>query len=291
MNSELWQKFSKKLEFLLKNYTFLNRVSKKANVTLIGVFIVIAMLLFLVAIFAFSSASWFAKKITFYTFFNTSLNGLEVGAPVKFKGIKVGTVKFIEIIYDVGTDKAVAAVIFDVDANLFKTVGGSRMRVTDHNMFYTEQIGRGLAAKLSMESILTGKLFVGLDYHKNGRERFSKDIILGKYQQMPSVATELDELMTSFDVIMGKLSKVEWEKSFHMIISTLDNLKNAAKTLDFASIKRAMDAISSTLSSDSSTRQSVDDILQQLAKMLRALRVLLEYIERNPNALIVGKAL
>ncbi|MDR0742098.1 MAG: MlaD family protein [Puniceicoccales bacterium] len=266
-------------------------MSKKANITLIGVFIVTAMLLFLVAVFAFSSVNWFAKKKTFYTFFNTSLNGLEVGAPVKFKGIKVGVVKSIEIIYDVGTDKAVAAVIFDVDANLFKTVGGSRMRVMDHNMFYAEQIGRGLAAKLSMESILTGKLFVGLDYHKNGQERFSKDIILGKYQQMPSVATELDELMASFDVIMGKLSKVEWEKSFQAIVSTLDNLRNAAKTLDFASIKKAMDAISSALSSDSSTRQSVDDILQQLAKMLRALRVLLEYIERNPNALIVGKAL
>lgn len=258
---------------------------------MIGVFIAAAILLFLVAIFAFSSASWFAKKKTFYTFFNTSLNGLEVGAPVKFKGIKVGVVKSIEIIYDAGTDEAVAVVVFDVDANLFKTVGGNRMRVMDYNIFYDEQIGRGLAAKLSMESILTGKLFVGLNYHNNGQERFSKDIILGKYQQMPSVATELDELMASFDIIMEKLSKVEWEKGFRAIISTLDNLKNAARTLDFASIKRAMDAISSSLSSDSSTRQSVDDILQQLAKMLRALRVLLEYIERNPNALIVGKAL
>jgi paraquat-inducible protein B len=266
-------------------------MSKKANITLIGVFIVTAMLLFLVAVFVFSSASWFTKKMTFYTFFNTSLNGLEIGAPVKFKGIKVGMVKSIEIIYDMEADKAAAAVIFDIDANLFKTVGGNKMRTMDYNMFYVEQIRRGLAAKLSMESILTGKLFVGLDYHRDEQERFSEDIILGKYQQMPSVATKLDELMASFDVIMEKLSKVEWEKSFHMIISTLGNLRNAAKTLDFASIKRAMDAISSTLSSDSSTRQSVDDILQQLTKMLRALRVLLEYIERNPNALIVGKAL
>jgi paraquat-inducible protein B len=285
------ESFLKKLEFFLKDFTLQERVSRKANITLIGVFIVTAMLLFLVAIFAFSSVSWFAKKITFYTFFNTSLNGLEVGAPVKFKGIKVGVVKSIEIIYDIGIDEAAAAVIFDVDANLFKTIGGNRMRVVDYNVFYGEQIERGLAAKLSMESILTGKLFVGLNYHKNEQERFSKDIVLGKYQQMPSVATELDELMASFDVIMGKLSKVEWEKGLHAIISALDSLKNVAKALDFASIKRAMDAISSTLSSDSSTRQSVDDILQQLSKMLRSLRILLEYIERNPNALIVGKAL
>ncbi|MDR1232957.1 MAG: MlaD family protein [Puniceicoccales bacterium] len=266
-------------------------MSKKANITLIGAFIATAMLLFLVAVFVFSSVSWFAKKMTFYAFFDTSLNGLEVGAPVKFKGVKVGAVKSIEIIYDIEIDEAMTAVIFDVDANLFKTIGGNKMRVADYDKFYGEQIRRGLAAKLSMESILTGKLFVGLDYHRNEQERFSKDVCLGKYQQMPSVATELDELMASFDVIMKKLSKVEWENGFHMIVSTLGSLKNAAKALDFASIKRAMDAISSALSSDSGTRQSIDDALQQLSKMLRSLRVLLEYIERNPNALIAGKAL
>jgi paraquat-inducible protein B len=254
-------------------------------------FVVIALTLFVVAIFVFSSVSLFAKKMTFYAFFDTSLNGLEVGAPVKFKGIKVGVVKSIEIIYDVEIDEAVTAVIFDVDANLFKTIGGNRMCVVDYNMFYAEQIGRGLAAKLSMESILTGKLFVGLDYYKKEQERFSRDITLGKYQQMPSVATELDELMASFDIIMKKLSKMEWEKISNILVSVLEGLKNVGKGLNFMSVQRAMDAISNVLAPDSGTRQSVDDSLQQLSKMLRSLRVLFEYLERNPNALIAGKAL
>ncbi|MDR1891005.1 MAG: MlaD family protein [Puniceicoccales bacterium] len=258
---------------------------------MIGVFVVIAMLLFVVAIFVFSSINFFKKKMTFYAFFDTSLNGLEVGSPVKFKGIKVGAIESIEIIYDIEVDEAVTAVIFNIDANLFKTIGGNKMRVVDYNMFYAEQIGRGLAAKLSMESILTGKMFVGLDYYKNEQERFSKDITLGKYQQMPSVATELDELMANVDMIMKKLSKVEWEKISSLIISSLDSLKRTARTLDFTSIKRAMDSISDVLASDSGTRQSIDDFLQQLSKMLRSVRVLLEYIERNPNALIAGKAL
>jgi paraquat-inducible protein B len=101
--------------------------------------------------------------MTFYAFFDTSLNGLEVDAPVKFKGVKVRVIESLEIIYDIETDEAVTAVIFNIDANLFKMIGGNQIRVIDYNMFYAEQIGRGLAAKLSIESILTEKMLVRFD--------------------------------------------------------------------------------------------------------------------------------
>jgi hypothetical protein len=82
----------------------------------------------------------------------------------------VGTVKSIETICDIEVDEAATAVIFDIDANLFKTAEGNKMRVRDYHTFYSEPIGRALAVKLSMESIPTAKLFGGLDYHKNEQE-------------------------------------------------------------------------------------------------------------------------
>jgi paraquat-inducible protein B len=248
-----------------------------------------AVLLFVVAILTFSSGNFFSRKMTFYAFFDTSLNGLDIGAPVKFKGVRIGTVESIEMIYDNELDEAMPAVVFNINANLFKTVSGNRMRVSDYRMFYTEQIGRGLAAKLSMESILTGKLYVGLDYYKNHQTRFSREIDL-RYQQMPSVATDLDELMASFDVIMKKMSKVEFEKISKGAVAMLNGIADKVKNLNFDAMNRAMDAISDVLAFDSNTRQGIDNSLHQLAKMLRALRVLLVYLERNPNALVAGKA-
>jgi hypothetical protein len=61
---------------------------------------------------------------------------------------------------------------------------------------------------------------------------------------MPSIATRLDELIASVDMIMKKLSKMEWEKISSLIISALDSLKRTTRTLDFTSIKRAMNSIS-----------------------------------------------
>jgi paraquat-inducible protein B len=252
---------------------------------------VAAVLLFVVSLLVFSSVSLFAKKMTFYAFFDTSLNGLDIGAPVKFKGVKVGSVESIQIIYDDEVDEAMTAVIFNINANLFKTIKGNRLRVGDYKMFYAEQIGRGLAAKLSMESIVTGKLYVGLDYYKNEQSRFSRDINLEKYQQMPSVATELDEFMATFDAIMKKMSKIEFEKISKKITTVLDSVNVKVQSFNFNSLNNAMDAISNVLAFDSSTRQSIDNALQQFTKMLRSLRAFLDYLERNPNSIVAGKAL
>jgi paraquat-inducible protein B len=257
----------------------------------VGAFVAASVLLLVAAVVVFSSSDLFAKKVTFYVFFDTSLNGLDIGSPVKFKGVRVGSVEAIEIIYDNEIDEAMTAVVFSVNAHMFKTLNGSTLRVGNYDMFYTEQIGRGLAARLSMESLLTGKLYVGLDYYKVEQERFSRDINLLKYQQMPSVATNLDEFMTSFDAIMKKIAKVEFEKISTQIIILLDTIGEKVRSLSFGSMNRAMESIADVLAFDSGTRRSLDISLQQFSKMINSLRILLEYLERNPNSLVAGKAL
>ncbi|MDR1595945.1 MAG: MlaD family protein [Puniceicoccales bacterium] len=255
-----------------------------------GVFVTVSIVLLVSAVVVFSSSSLFAKKVTFYAFFDTSLNGLDIGSPVKFKGVRVGSVETIEIIYDNETDEAMPAVVFGVNARMFKMLNGSTLRVGNYAMFYTEQIGRGLAAKLSMESILTGKLYVGLDYYRMEQERFSRDINLRKYQQMPTVATNLDEFMANFGSIMKKIANVEFEKISGQIIDLLDTIGVKVKSLSFGSVNRAMESIADVLAFDSSTRRSLDVSLQQFSKMLNSLRILLEYLERNPNSIVAGKA-
>lgn len=266
-------------------------MARRANAMLVGTFVGIGLLILIGAVLLFSNGKFFTKKINFCAFFDASLNGLDVGAPVKFKGVRVGIVESIEIIYDDDTDEASAAVLFSIDANLFQTVRGNRIRVDDYELFYHEQISRGLAAKLSMESIVTGKLYVGLDYIKNDQIRHMQDISMPQMRQMPTVATNLDEFMASFDAVMKRLSRVEFEKISKKIISVLDNVNKKIDNVDFSSINDAMSAISDVLAFDSDTRKSLDNCLRQCVKTLRSLRVLLDYIERNPNALVAGKAL
>jgi paraquat-inducible protein B len=96
--------------------------------------------------------------------------------------------------------------------------------------------------------------------------------------------------MASFDAIMKRLSRFDFDAISRKTASLLDELQEKIRDFKFTSVNKAMDAISDVLAFDSSTRQSIDNSLQQLSNALRSLRVFLDFLERNPNALVAGKA-
>ena len=75
-------------------------MSKQANKTLIGAFVVGATALVIAGILIFGSGDFFAERPKFVMFFEGSVNGLNVGAPVTFKGVKIGTVKEVNLYFN-----------------------------------------------------------------------------------------------------------------------------------------------------------------------------------------------
>lgn len=267
-------------------------MSKKANVFLIGTFVITGIVMFILSILVFSKTDFFSKKVAFCSTFNTPLDGLNVGSPVKFKGVSIGTVKKIGIVFDDITNEAVTLVEFDINPDLFKSYKDKKLHFDDYNAFYHEQIDRGLAAKLSMESILTGKLYIGLDYFpEKNRLMPISSLIANICIQMPTVPTELEELKNSINTIANRLAKIDIEGIMSKVSDLIDSTNKKVDSIDFEMVNYAMASIADVLSFDSSTRQSLDKFLQQGSKMMRSLRVFLDYLERNPNAIIAGKAL
>ncbi len=214
-------------------------MSKKVDPVKIGTFVVSAILLFIILLVFFSSESIFSHNVRFYTFFDTSLNGLDIGAPVKFKGVRVGSVEAIDIVHDEDTDEACASVLIKINSNAFRTINGCRVVGKDYDEFYAEQIAHGMAAKLSLESVVTGKSFISIDYYPHSSERFFKDIDGFKYQQMPSMPTDLDEFLASVDSIMKGLSKFDFESVGNNINAVLIKLEQELNNVDFREITRS----------------------------------------------------
>ena len=267
-------------------------MSKKANVFLIGTFVIIGIVMFILSILVFSKTDFFSKKVTFCSTFNTPLDGLNVGSPVKFKGVSIGIVKKIEIVFDDVSNEAVTLVEFDINPDLFRSYKDKKLHFDDYDAFYREQIGRGLAAKLSMESILTRKLYIGLDYFPmKNRTLIARSLTVNKCTQMPTVPTEFEELKNSINTIANKLARIDIEGIMGKVSDLIDSTNKKVDSIDFEMVNYAMASITDVLSFDSSTRQSLDKFLQQGSKMMRSLRVFLDYLERNPNAMIAGKAL
>ena len=138
-------------------------MARRASTTLIGLFIVGAIILAVGATLLFSSGL-LRDKSRFVMFFSGSVKGLSVGAPVNFRGVKIGTVTDIRLLLDPDTQRVQIPVYVELEADRITLVSGEEM--TAHKMRQmSDMISRGLRAQLQMQSLLTGQLAVQLDVY------------------------------------------------------------------------------------------------------------------------------
>lgn len=141
-------------------------MSMRANPTAIGLFMVTASVLAVVGAGALASASWMTNETTFVSYFDESVNGLEVGAAVKFQGVPVGRVTDL-LIEIAPTDKTFQVPVqYDVDVPRLTSADGGFVHLDDP-VVLQQQIRDGLRAQLQMESIVTGQLYVELVYRED----------------------------------------------------------------------------------------------------------------------------
>src|SRR6478609_6690502 len=135
-------------------------MSTRANPKLIGGFVLGAIALVIIGLLAFGSGQYFAPKGKAVLYFAGSLAGLDVGSPVTFRGVKVGTVNKIVIQYDIRQQKLRIPVYIELDPAKFQIVSGARSGVN-----IKELVQRGLRARLQIQSLVTGQTSVDFDFY------------------------------------------------------------------------------------------------------------------------------
>jgi len=138
-------------------------MSQRANPTAIGLFVVGALILAVVGVGALGSNQIFGSRTTFISYFDESVNGLDVGAPVKFKGVPIGEVTDIKLRVDLENETFRVPVQYAINLDPVTDTTGVPLNLDDPTLLQ-EQIGDGLRAQLQLESIVTGKLYVELTY-------------------------------------------------------------------------------------------------------------------------------
>src|SRR4030095_1427639 len=139
-------------------------MNKKISPTLIGAFVVGALSLLVVAVIALGSGRLFRQTREFVLYFDNSVNGLRVGAPVKFKGVEIGSVKDIRLQLEEGGEINKIPVIIEIDLKKLTARGATIAPAVDREAFNTFIVDRGLRGQLEMESLVTGLLYVALDF-------------------------------------------------------------------------------------------------------------------------------
>ncbi|MBI5583963.1 MAG: MCE family protein [Deltaproteobacteria bacterium] len=164
-------------------------MSKGASKTLIGGFVVGAVALLLVAVLIFGSGEFFSKKVKLVLFFEESISGLNLGAPVVFRGVTIGSVVAVELWNYPQENKVLIPVYVEIDPKRFKEQG-------DHgqpDFTFKTQIEKGLRAQIKMQSLLTGQLMIYVDYFPGKPLRLVKAET--RYPEIPTIPSGTEQII------------------------------------------------------------------------------------------------
>lgn len=239
----------------------------------------------------------YQNTLKYVMYFNGSVRGLTVGAPVQLRGIPIGKVTDINLELDKKTAEIHIPVTVELEPDRIKEINN------DHNISDKDVIERlinkGLRAQLQTGSLLTGQLLVDLDFHPKSKIVLSDN--KNVYPEFPTTASSLDQFTHSANIIMDKVAKLPLEDLTSEANKTLQSLQSTSKaatgmlvtaqgTLNTADKTMASaHQVLSTLEPGSTTHYELEQLLQELTQAASSVKQLTDYLEQNPNALIRGK--
>ena len=255
-------------------------------------------------------------------YFNESLRGLSVGAPVTLLGLPAGEVTDVGFAIDPammnlrGRVEIVSypeRLVARLNANQ-AAVGKSFERSVQERHAILQRLveQKGLRAQLRSGNLLTGQLFVALDYFPNAPKTkvdWSRDV-----PELPVVQSTVSDIEAKITAIVAKLDKLPLEEISadltKVLVTTDQTLKDASKAINrldsdvTPGLKTTVDEIRRAIASadavlknadatlvgkDAPAQQELRDALQEIARAARSLRILTDFLEQHPEALLRGK--
>lgn len=184
-------------------------MATRANPKLIGAFVLGGVALFVIMILAFGSASFFSIRIPIVMYFEGDLSGLDVGAAVNFRGVRIGSVTKVILLYDVKNLTAEIPVYAEIEADRLTLVGAPPSSIFHPGKNMPALVQRGLRARLGSESLVTGKLVVGLDFVPETPARLVGAEYEHGYYQIPTIPSAMAELKQSFNSVMSMVASAK----------------------------------------------------------------------------------
>jgi len=208
-------------------------MGKRISPTLVGGFVLGGLALALAAVVLLGSGRFFKQQHLFALYFSSDVNGLKVGAPVKFRGVLIGSVT--AVLLSIGTQSQSQQaekeakeyripVIIDLETKRL-----TRHRATanfDEPARIEAAVKRGLRAQLNVESLLTGLLYVDLDFHPDMPAKYYMGAN-SPYPEIPTVPTKLEQVQTTLTNALAQFDKI----NFQELISSLTRTANAVTAL------------------------------------------------------------
>ncbi|MBL1142085.1 MAG: MCE family protein [Proteobacteria bacterium] len=201
----------------------------------------------------------YTRKLKFMMFFNSSVRGLNIGAPVEFKGIKVGSVVDVRLEFDNEDTTFRIPVLIEIELQRIIERGNEEGSSSYETL--DKLVERGLRARLQTGSLLTSQLYVELDMHPDTPINISGEET--SFPELPTLATaNFGAITASAENLLAKLNAIDIEEVTAVILDTVrsadSTIKNANALITIPGIPQAVEDMQVAMSNFKNIMQKVD---------------------------------
>ncbi|MDH3281118.1 MAG: MlaD family protein [Gammaproteobacteria bacterium] len=260
----------------------------------------------------------YSEREFYVAYFKDAARGLTAGAPVELAGIKIGEVADVALEVDVEELEFRVRALMVIEPGRAVAIGHTRP--PDAAQRFTRLVEKGLRAQLDVGNLLTGQLLVKLDIHPDSpRAPVMRE---GDYLVVPTIPTTLQQITTSLTQVLQKLEQMpieeiaidlrdtvrgakalvtssEFRGALKSLNGTLEQMEILTSNLNaqvspelnqvLVEANRTLTAAHNLLREGSVARRELERTLGELSNAARSIRVMTDYLERHPEALIQGK--
>jgi paraquat-inducible protein B len=251
-----------------------------------------AIALAVIAIVVLGSGRLFAKTRQYVLFFDGNVNGLRVGAPVKIKGVQIGSVQSIRLTLSLnGQPGAQAAsgatikipVIISIDQNRVAN-RGIPVANLGNAADLRRAISLGLRAQLATESFLTGLLYIDLDLHPGTPARFAMPPQYSGYQEIPTLPTAFEQAQSAATRLVSQLDKVQLDQLVVTATQTMAAIGELARSPE---LRSALVSLNETGQSVDRTAASIQRLTEQIQTAVGPMATSMQKSTQNIDAALI----
>ncbi|MFH1037317.1 MAG: MlaD family protein [PVC group bacterium] len=288
-------------------------MSQKTNYFKLGLFVIIAVVILLVGLFFLGAREMFRKEWTFETYIDSSVQGLDIGSPVKMMGVKIGSVSQIKFVYEMyETEHNYVYVLFTIDPS---AIGA---KLPDQGQAELKEktrqvVDHGLRLTLASQGI-TGICFLDASYYDLAKIEELKIDWTPEHPYIPAVPGTLARLSSSLEKTLDSLAEVDFAAVGEKVNQTLASVKEtleedirpmlvnlreeASPTL--ANLREASDSVPEITAHLNVTLQrlsdwvseqkgSLSEVIEDVRSVSDNLRQLTESARQDPSHILWGK--
>lgn len=261
---------------------------KASNPTVIGLFIIGGLVSFIAAILLFSSGIYFGQRHLFVLYFDESVNGLDIGAPVKLRGVQIGQVRRIIVQFDDQGRRVKIPVIISLEEgylrrrnslnngdNVLQSRGSKKSIDLSRSSLVV-----GLVGVLKTDSLVTGKVFVELNYAPTNAETYLRIDPFLSYPEIPTRPSDLQNFGDHLMSVANGLGNIDYRGLVAQIQSAVQSIASADLLPVLTAIRRTADSLTDLIS-----HTSLDELLAEAKETCSAATALIRSLSVHSDLL------